>query len=128
MKAQKLPNGDVALITQLGVTRFVRIDSTGKELKSFGVDLRSSGGRIDVQPNGHVLIPEMGNNRVVEVDANGKEVWKVTVEQPIAAVRLANGNTLITSMNQNRAVEVDPAGKEVWTYRTDTRVTRAFRR
>lgn len=127
MKAQRLRNGDIACVTQLGVTRYVRMDRTGKELKSFGVDLRSSGGRIDVLPNGNVLIPEMGNNRVAEHDADGKVVWEAAVEQPIAALRLPSGTTLITSMNQNRALEVDRSGKEVWTYKTDTRVTRAFR-
>jgi hypothetical protein len=55
-------------------------------------------------------------------------VWQVPFNQPIAAVRLANGNTLVTSYNQKRAVELDRAGKEVWEYKTDTRVTRAFRR
>ena len=70
----------------------------------------------------------MDNNRVVEYDAEGQSVWGVTIDQPIAAVRLANGNTLITLMRQNRAVEVDRAGKEVWQFKADTRVTRAFRR
>lgn len=128
MKAQKLRNGDIACVTQLGVTRFVRLDSTGKEIKSFGVDLRSSGGRIDVLANGHVLVPEMGNNRIVEYDGNGKIVWEAAVEQPIAAIRLNNGNTLVTSMNEHRAIELNRAGQEVWSYKTDTRVTRAFRR
>jgi hypothetical protein len=129
MRAQKLRNGDVALVTQLGVTRFVRLDADGKEIKSFGVDVRTSGGRIDVQPNGHVLIPENGNNRVVEYDSQGKIVWEANVEQPIQAQRLANGHTLVTSMRPEvGAVELDRSGKMVWQYRTDTRVTRAYRR
>jgi HEAT repeat protein len=131
MKAQKLPNGDLVMVGKLGVPRYFRFDSSGKELKSFGVDLRTSGGRLDVLPNGHVLIPERAHNRVVEHDADGKVVWEATVAEPVAAVRLANGNTLVTTMTQNRAVELDRAGKEVWQYRsdrTDTRLTRAFRR
>ena len=104
------------------------LDAKGKELRGFNVDLRYSGGRIDVLPNGNVLMPEAGNNRVVELDKQGGVVWEVAAEQPIAAVRLANGNTLITSMTEHRAVEVDREGKEVWQYRQDTRVTRAFRR
>jgi PQQ-like domain len=128
MRATRLPNGDLAMITQLGTTRYARVDRTGKELKGFGVDVRTSGGRIEVLPNGHVLVPEMGNNRVVEHDADGKVVWEATVPQPIAAVRLPNGNTLVTSMTQNRAVELNRAGKEVWEYRADLRVTRALRR
>ncbi len=92
------------------------------------MDLRTSGGRLDVLPDGHVLIPERAHNRVVEHDGDGKVVWEATVEEPVAAVRLPNGNTLVTSMTQNRAVEIDRAGKEVWQYKADTRVTRAFRR
>jgi hypothetical protein len=131
MKATKLRNGDVVCVTQLGVVRCVRLTPDGKDLKevrSFGVDVRTSGGRIDVLPNGHVLIPEMNNNRVVEYDAAGKMVRELEVEQPIAAVRLPNGHTLVTSMTQRRAVELDRAGKEVWDFRHTTRVTRALRR
>jgi HEAT repeat protein len=128
MKAQKLRNGNVAMISQLGVTRFVELDPKGKEIRSFNVDLRYSGGRIDVLANGNLLMPEAGENRVVELDSHGNVVWQVVMEQPIAAVRLANGNTLVTSMTEHRAVEVDRDGKEVWQYRQNTRVTRAFRR
>jgi HEAT repeat protein len=128
MKAQKLANGNIAMITQLGVSRFIEMDVKGKELRTFNVDLRYSGGRIDVVPNGNVLMPEAGNNRVVELDGQGNVIWQVGMEQPIAAVRLRNGNTLVTSMTEHRAVEVDRDGKEVWQYRQDTRVTRAFRR
>jgi hypothetical protein len=128
MKAQKLPNGDVGIITQQGITRYVRLDKTGKEVRSFGVDVRTSGGRIEVLPNGHVIVPEMGNNRVVEHDGEGRVVWEATVEQPIAAVRLSNGHTMVTSMTANRAVELDRQGKVVWEYKHDTRVTRALRR
>lgn len=128
MKAMKLPNGDYAFIAQLGVTRFVRMTPQNKEIASFGVDVRTSGGRIDVTRKGHVLVPENANNRVVEYDANGKIVWEVAVEQPIAALRLPNGHTIVTSMNQLRAVELDRSGREVWEFKSDTRVTRAIRR
>ncbi len=111
--------------------RFVRLTPSGKEfkeVKSWGVQVHTSGGRLDVLPNGHVLIPEMDNNRVVEYDAAGQSVWEVPIDQPIAAVRLPNGNTIITQMGQNRAVEVDRMGKEVWQFKATTRVTRALRR
>jgi hypothetical protein len=131
MKATKLRNGDVACVLQLGVTRFVRLTRDGddlKEARSFGVFVSTSGGRIDVLPNGNVLVPEKDNNRVVELDGVGREVRSLEVEQPIAAVRLPNGHTLVTSMTQHRAVEFDRSGKEVWQFRAETRVTRAFRR
>ena len=127
MKAQMLANGDIACVASPSL-RFVRLDAAGKEVQSFPVSVHTSGGQIEVLPNGHVLIPEMKNNRVAEYDAGGKAVWEVPFNQPIAAVRLANGDTLVTSLNQPRAVELDRMGNEVWEYKTDTRVTRAFRR
>jgi hypothetical protein len=126
MRAQKLRNGEIALVTS--GRQFLRLDTTGKELHHFPVDVYTFGGRIDVLPNGHVLVPQMAHNRVVEHDATGRIIWQAIVHQPIAAVRLPSGHTLVTSMTQNRAVELDRAGREVWEYRLNTRVTRAWRR
>jgi hypothetical protein len=126
MRAQRLRNGDVACITDLGV--FLRLDASGKELKSFPVNVRTYGGRVDVQPNGNVLIPELASNRVVEFNAEGNKVWQADVREPIAAIRLPNGHTLVTSMEQRRAIELDRAGTVVWDFKSDSRVTRAFRR
>jgi hypothetical protein len=130
MRAQKLRNGEIACVTTdaLNTRRFVRLSPTGKELGGFAVNVQTFGGRIDVLPNGHVLVPQMADGRVVEYNADGKPVWEAAVAQPIAAVRLANGHTLITSMSDKRAVELDRTGKEVWEYRSGTRVTRALRR
>jgi hypothetical protein len=131
MKAHKLPNGDYACVTQrrdLTITRYVRLDAKGKELKNIPVNLHYAGGRIHVRPNGNVLIPETNNNRIVELDSNGSIVWEAVFDQPVAALRLPSGHTLVTSMNPRRgAVELDRAGKDVWQYKADTRVTRAFR-
>ena len=131
MKAQKLAKGEIACIFSGAPARFVRMDATGQEIKTFPVNLRTGGGRVEVLPNGHVLIPENAANRVVELDEDGKKVWEAPVQEPIAAVRLANGNTLVTSMNQHRAIELDAKGKEVWQYQTNSagnRVNRAYRR
>jgi HEAT repeat protein len=129
MKALKLPNGEIACLTD--AARVVRFDVTGKELFSYSVSLgkRLFGGRIYMLPNGRVLIPHNGENKVVEYDAHGKAVWEVNVDEPVAAVRLPNGNTLVTTMTPQRgAVEFDRNGQEVWSYRSATRVTRALRR
>lgn len=134
MKAVKLTNGQVvALIGDGGLLndpRVVRLDAHGKEINSFSVRMRTRlfGGRLDVLPNGRILVPHHLENKVVEYDPSGKAVWEVAVELPIIATRLPNGNTLVTSMAQNRAVEFNRAGTEVWEYRSDTRVTRALRR
>lgn len=127
MKAQRLRNGNVAMIVLDGTARFREIGRDGKEVRSFAVDQRTSGGRVEVLPDGHVLVAEKDANRIVELDYQGKPVWEARFEQPVAAVRLANGNTLVTSLGQFRAVELDHSGREVWEYRTDTRVTRAWR-
>ena len=130
MRTCKLPDGSFAVILHSG-QRYVRLDANGKELEgfSFNVNVHTFGGRIDVQPDGSVLIPQMYLNKVVEYDARGKPVREFNVSQPIVAARLPNGNTMITSMNENRAVELDLSGKQVWEYRGDkTRVTRAYRR
>lgn len=129
MKAMKLPNGEIACLTS--EARIVRLDVTGKELHRFNVQLstRLFGGRIHVMPNGRVLIPHNGENKVVEYDANGKAIWEVSIDQPIAALRLPNGNVLVTSMSPQRgAVEFDRKGNVKWSFRADTRVTRALRR
>jgi hypothetical protein len=126
MKAQKQPDGSIGLVTDAGL--FVRLDREGKELSRFRVDVRTSGGRIDLLPGGRVLVPLKDQNRVVEYDAEGTVVWEASFPEPVAAVRLANGNTMITGYQSQRAVEVDRSGKTVYEYKTDARVTRAWRR
>jgi hypothetical protein len=126
MRAARLRNGDIGCVTAGG--SFVRLNREGKELFSFPVDISTYGGRIEVLPNGRVLVPQYSENKVVEQDPEGKVVWSVDFQVPIVATRLPNGNTLVTSFNQHRAVELDPRGREVWEYRTNTRVTRAWRR
>jgi outer membrane protein assembly factor BamB len=129
MKAQKLSNGEIVVLTS--DARIVRLDATGKELHSFAISLgtRLYGGRIHMLPNGRVLVPHNNENKVIEYDPAGKQVWEVNVEQPVAATRLPNGNTLVTTMLPQRgAVEFNPQGEVVWDYRSTTRVTRAVRR
>jgi HEAT repeat protein len=130
MRATRLPDGDVACVLgRAGRPRhYVRFDRSGRQKARFLVNVQTSGGRLDVQSDGRVLIPLWGENRLVEHDAAGRVLREFAVEQPIAAVRLANGNILVTSMGQQRAIELDPAGKEVWEYRAATRVNRAWRR
>jgi hypothetical protein len=127
MRASKLPGGDVVLITQLGVTRFVRVNRFGREVKSFGVEVSTSGGRLGATPSGHVLVPELDNNRICEYDRSGRLVREIPAARPIAAVGLPNGHVIVTSMTEKRALELDRSGREVWEYRRDTRVTRAVR-
>jgi hypothetical protein len=128
-RATRLPDGDIACITIDDLnSQYYRLSPSGKQKHTFIVNISTSGGRIDVQPNGHILVPEMVYNRVLEYDREGKVVWMARVRQPVAAVRLANGNTLVTTYSQNRAVELDERGEEVAELTATTRVTRAWRR
>ncbi len=130
MRATRLPDGDVVCVTNGGrgtEQRFVRQNAAGEEIRSFPVRVDTYGGRLDVRPDGRVLVPDHAGDKVVEYDAAGRETARLSAAQPIAAVRLANGNTLLTSMSQCRAVELDPAGKQVWEYRSVLRVNRALR-
>jgi hypothetical protein len=152
MKAQKMANGEMAcvLLSNTGGGNTVTVlDPRGQEIRNFAVNLKTSGGRIDVLPNGNVIVPEKDDKRVVEYDRAGNPVWTLDLKPaaadspggwPIAAVRLANGNTLITMQQPNRAAEFDHAGRLVWEYRvpnpphaSDTsgeglRINRALRR
>ena len=126
MKARKLANGDIVYASFKN--QIVRLDPTGKEMQKFPAFVSIWGGRLEVLPNGNVLVPEHDRNRVVEYDPKGKVVWQAAIGEPIAAVRLPNGHTLVTFMTKHQGVELDRAGKIVWEYSANTRVTRLFRR
>jgi hypothetical protein len=127
MRARKLPNGEIACV--LSSLRFVQLDGSGRLLRSFPVQVTTQGGRIDVLPDGRVLVPEFEHDRVVEYDGRGQAVHEIAFRKPVAAIRLANGHTLITSYQEDRgAIELDQGGNEVWEYRLNTPITRAFRR
>jgi HEAT repeat protein len=126
MSARKLRDGKMIFITNAGL--MVRLDQTGKELKSINVGQVQMFSGIDALPNNHVLVPQINNNRVTEYDADGKSVWSVNVQYPTGAMRLPNGNTLVVSMTGRRVIEFDRSGNEVWSYRVDGQPWRARRR
>src|SRR5262249_37744705 len=128
MRAKKLPNGQIACV---GNSRFVLLDNKGNEVKTFPTGIPTYCGRIEMLPNGRVLAASYNGKKIVEYDMDGKVVWEapVPMPEPISAWRISNGNTLVTSMLEDQpAVEVDRNGKVVWQYKTDTRVTRVYRR
>ncbi len=113
LSARKLRNNEIVVISNQGMVQ--RLDTAGKELKTFHVPNVWSMGN-DILPNGNVLIAlQAPMNKVVEYDADGKTIWEcAAVMNPIATTRSPNGNTLIVSQQwPNKLVEVDKNGKQV---------------
>jgi HEAT repeat protein len=127
MAGQKLRNGQIVYITNTG--NMVRIDSTGKELKTVTVaPLQVFGSNIDVLPNGRILAPQYNNNKVAEYDLDGKVVWEATIQQPTCVQRLPNGHTLVGSMYTGQMTELDRQGKVLSQESLVGRVTHIRRR
>jgi HEAT repeat protein len=127
MAGQKLRNGHMLFVTNAGA--LVRLDSTGKEIKTINVQPpQIYGSNLEVLPNGRILAPQYANNRVIEYDADGKVVWEATAQQPTSVQRLPNGHTLVSSLYSQLMVELDRQGKEISQTRLDGRVTRVRRR
>jgi HEAT repeat protein len=126
MSARKLRDGQIVMVTNSGC---VRLDASGKELRSFPLPNGVGSSYVEILPRGNVLIPVPWMNKLTEYDAEGKVVWEGDAPQPMGGFRLPNGNTLIpTQMWPAKVVEIDKAGKTVWEYPTPTYPGRVKRR
>src|SRR6185437_6900516 len=110
--ARKTRGGHIIMVSTNRVC--VHLDSAGKEVKSFPIQMVWQMSGVDILPNGNVIVPSLWTNRVYEYDNEGKTVWEAGSMQPLAVCRLRNGNTLISPQQWPAKVqEVDPAGKHV---------------
>jgi hypothetical protein len=127
-RARKLPNGEVAFITNQGA--YQRIDGKTQAVrKSFQVaPIPVLFGSMDVLPNGNVIVPDFQQNRVVEYNSDGKQIHQINVQWPNSALRLPNGNTLVASQNTRKVTEFNRGGQIVWEYSADGMVFNARRR
>lgn len=125
--AYKLPSGQIVCLTQQG--RCLRLDATGKELKSFPSG-RGGGwtSGLDLLPNARILISQPDRKSVAEFDADGKQHWQVSAPGITTATRTPNGHTLVASFDERRVYELDRSGKQVWEHRDNMAVFRARRR
>ena len=131
LTAAKLRNNEIVLISALGMVE--RLDTSGKQLKSWRLPQQTWTLGNDVLPNGNVLITAQNPfNKVAEFDGDGKEVWSTTsAMNPIASARSPNGNTLIVSQTwPNKLIEVDKNSKQVndWNLPMNTTTNRVRRR
>ena len=75
------------------------------------------GAGIQVLPGRRLLVPLVGENRVAELDRDGQEIRSISVESPLAAIRLRDGGTLVTS--PEGLTRLDPADRLLSRQRVD---------
>ncbi|MHB1424723.1 MAG: HEAT repeat domain-containing protein [Gemmataceae bacterium] len=110
--ARRMRDGQIVLVNTR--RQCIRMDTTGKQLKSFGIQWAWQQTGVDILPNGHVLVPATWMNRVTEYDAEGKTVFDLNAMQPSGAARLKNGNILISPQQwPSKVIEMDTSGKQV---------------
>jgi hypothetical protein len=127
-RAKKLPNGEVAFITNTG--SYTRMDArTQKINKQFNVQPpQIIFGNMDVLANGNVLVTHYNQSRVGEYNQDGAQVGDpLNIALPNSVVRLPNGHNLITSYQQRKIYEFN-GNQQVWDYQTDGLVFVARRR
>ena len=102
----------MAFLTQQG--QYVRLDATGKQVKSFQVPFHWQNGvqGADILPGDRVVV-SLGIGKVAEYADGGKLVWETNVTSPSHPHRLPNGHTLVNQSNSSVLLELNRAGKIV---------------
>jgi HEAT repeat protein len=123
----KSRSGEYVLLNGQGLC--LRLDSTGKEQKSFnaGRDGSWTSG-LDLTFDGKILVTQPNSNRVQLFDKDGKVTWEAAAPGAVTATRLPNGHVLIASYNNQSASELDLKGNRVWHYASTYHVYRVRRR
>jgi hypothetical protein len=111
----KTRNNQYILMGQNG--RCVRLDATGKELKSFNTGLGNAW--LDVTPAGKIILATNGSNQVREYDAEGKLLVSLNVNQVSMVTGLPNGNFMLASNGTGMTWEMDRKGKTIWEHRNN---------
>jgi HEAT repeat protein len=113
MAGGRLRDGSYAFVNNQNT--YVRLDRSGKELKSYRVPFDPVGGSFyyNVLPSGHLLVGQYSANKVFEVDRDGKRIWEARVTWPNMVTRLGNGNVVVASTQTHKVTELDRTGKVV---------------
>jgi outer membrane protein assembly factor BamB len=110
--ATKFRDGSIAYLSNIG--HYVRMDTSGKEIKSYNVPNGQFGiNYVVILPNDNVLFFNQQANKFQEVNPDGKTVWEVSMQAFGIPYRLPNGHTLVPNLNNQRITELDRAGKVV---------------
>jgi hypothetical protein len=126
--AYRTADGSTIFFTSGG--QCVRLDRTGKEVKSFPLGGPHGGwtSGIDVAAQGRILATNSSANRVDEYGPDGKKVWESAANGITTATRAANGNTIVCSYVNHSVTEIDRNGKVVWEHKDTLHPFRARRR
>lgn len=112
LAARRFRDGSIAYVSYSG--HYVRLDRTGKQVKSFNLTW------VNYSPNGaeiltgdRVVVSDSRSNKVVEFNPDGKITWECPIMFPLTPTALASGNLLVAG-NSNQAIfEIDRKGKIV---------------
>jgi HEAT repeat protein len=108
----KFRDGQMAYLTQQG--QYVRLDATGKQVKSFQVPFQWQNGVMGAELlEGDRVVVSLGIGKVAEYADGGKLVWETNVTSPSHPHRLPNGHTLVNQSNSSVLLELNRAGKIV---------------
>jgi HEAT repeat protein len=123
----RFPGGPLVTLSPNG--RCVLMDTAGKQLKSFPSQHDASHyGRIDLSPNGRILITQCSRKKVIEYGKEGQKLLEVDAPDICTASALPNGHILVACQEKQRAYELDRAGKIIWEHKNAGQVFRARRR
>ncbi len=109
---RKFRDGHIAYVTQQG--QYVRLDATGKQVKSFQVPFQWQNGvqGAEVMRGDHIVVA-LSIGKVAEYGDGGNLIWETTIVNPSIPHRLANGHTLVGQVNQPVVFELSRTGKIV---------------
>jgi HEAT repeat protein len=110
---RRFRDGHMAFVTYQG--QYVRLDPTGKEVKTFHVPFNANFGVLgaEVLPGDRVIVSLPNPGKVLEYNAEGKVVWEASVRNPGCPTRLRNGHTLVPGNGYTTLTELDRSGRVI---------------
>ncbi len=113
LDGQRFRDGQMAFVTYQG--QYVRLDASGKTVKSFQVPFVQNFGVSGalVLPGDRVVVALPNPGKVAEYTSEGKVAWEAAVPHPGYPTRLPNGHTLVPSNQNTTLTELDRSGRVV---------------
>jgi hypothetical protein len=128
LAARRFRDGSMAYVSYSG--HYVRLDSKGKQIKSFNLPWTGFGlNGATILPGDKVVASVSNYNKVIAYGPDTKPLWEVPVTYPLAPTLTPGGNILLVGQSQTKILEIDRRGKIVKEMKGfDFRPVRALRR